>query len=316
MSYIYGLERLARQANTGENEYYLPDRLGSVRQVAGESGFPSFAQEFDPYGNLIGYAGRGGSSYAFAGELGDPSGFTFLRARYYSPIQGRFITRDPFPGLISQPASLNPYAYALNNPVLYTDPSGEFVETIFDAAMLGYDLFTIIDKASRGCSIGLADWGALGLDALSLAVPFLPAAGMAIRFAAHADDMLGSLKSFATITKIEKQTDKTYSVYRSIVNGTTTYVGITNNFFRRASEHFRETGKIISKFPGLENLSRQDARAVEQVLIEHFKLSKHGGTLRNLINSISSKRGEFYKNAFELGTKLLDDIDPLWRQWK
>jgi len=36
------------------------------------------------------------------------------------------LTRDPFPGVMGMPATLHPYVYALNNPVLYTDPSGEF----------------------------------------------------------------------------------------------------------------------------------------------------------------------------------------------
>ncbi len=198
-AYYSGLDRLAQQANTGEYEYFLPDRLGSVRQVAGAGGFPSFAQEFDPYGNNTGFAGRGSSHYGFAGEWIDSTGLQYLRARYYSPAQGRFISRDPFPGIISQPASLNPYAYALNNPVLYTDPSGEFVETIFDAAMLGYDLFTIIDKAGRGCSIGLADWGALGLDALSLAVPFLPALGLAARLGNRSSDLLHVIRKMDNV---------------------------------------------------------------------------------------------------------------------
>jgi len=68
------------------------------------------------------------------------------------------------------------------------DPSGEFIETLFDAAMLGFDLYTIADKVRRGCAVGWGDWAALGSDALSLAVPFLPAGGLVIRFAAHADD--------------------------------------------------------------------------------------------------------------------------------
>ncbi|MEN4013085.1 MAG: hypothetical protein ROW48_13700 [Bellilinea sp.] len=139
---------------------------------------------------------------------------------------------------------------------------------------------------------------------------------MAIRLATRSDDLGGVIKAVDKITTVTKQADKTYTVYRSIVDGTTEYVGITNNFFRRASEHYRETNKIISKFPGLEGLSQQDARAVEQVLIEQFKMSKHGGSLSNLINSISPRRGEFYKNAIARGTKLLEDIDLYWRLWK
>jgi len=65
-----------------------------------------------------------GSSYGYAGEWTDSSGLQYLRARYYSPTQGRFTSKDPFPGLLTQPASLTPYVYALNSPALLTDPSG------------------------------------------------------------------------------------------------------------------------------------------------------------------------------------------------
>lgn len=48
----------------------------------------------------------------------------FLRARYYDPKTGRFISRDPVKGPLAQPQTLNPYSYAINNPIIYSDPSG------------------------------------------------------------------------------------------------------------------------------------------------------------------------------------------------
>ena len=51
----------------------------------------------------------------------------FLRARYYDPGTGRFLSHDSFPGYLDQSQSQNAYAYGLENPVLYRDPSGNFV---------------------------------------------------------------------------------------------------------------------------------------------------------------------------------------------
>jgi len=90
------------------------------------NGYVSLEQTFDPFGSLLNQLGTNASHYGFAREWTDATGLQHLRARYYSPSLGRFMSRDPFPGIMGLPATLHPYLYALNNPVLYTDPSGEF----------------------------------------------------------------------------------------------------------------------------------------------------------------------------------------------
>lgn len=95
------------------------------------------------------------------------------------------------------------------------------------------------------------------------------------------------------------------SVYRAAgAGGTTKYVGITDNFKQRAAAHLRQKGISIDKIPGLSDLSRADARAVEQVLIESHGLGKSGGTLINKINSIA-KDNPAYGDALKRGVELL-----------
>ena len=48
----------------------------------------------------------------------------FLRARYYEPGTGRFISRDPWSGNIQQPLTLHGWSYVQNDPVGLVDPSG------------------------------------------------------------------------------------------------------------------------------------------------------------------------------------------------
>jgi RHS repeat-associated protein len=63
----------------------------------------------------------------YTGEWWDESlEMAYLRARWYDAQVGRFARRDPFPGLPTQPQTQNPYPYAANSPVIYTDSSGEF----------------------------------------------------------------------------------------------------------------------------------------------------------------------------------------------
>ena len=92
-------------------------------------------------------------------------------------------------------------------------------------------------------------------------------------------------------------------VYRYVENGLTKYIGITNNFNRRAAEHLAQRGWVIERIPGLSRLNRFAARAVEQVLIERYGLSN----LYNKINSIASSNPT-YKGAITLGTKILEAV--------
>jgi len=57
------------------------------------------------------------TEWTYTGEQSDPNGLAYLRARYYDPPLGRFLSRDPaWAG--------HPYVYVGNNPVNSVDPSG------------------------------------------------------------------------------------------------------------------------------------------------------------------------------------------------
>jgi RHS repeat-associated protein len=61
----------------------------------------------------------------YRGEQYDSDlGLYYLRARYYNPLTGRFMTRDPEDGKVKVPATLHKYLYASGDPVNRIDPSG------------------------------------------------------------------------------------------------------------------------------------------------------------------------------------------------
>ena len=71
--------------------------------------------DFDPYGTPI---ENGGDPYGYTGEWWeDELGLLHLRARWYMPEVGIFLSRDPVDG---EP----PYLYVRGNPLRYNDPSG------------------------------------------------------------------------------------------------------------------------------------------------------------------------------------------------
>ena len=123
-AYTYGYTRESADSH-GETQYYLYDGQNNVSRIASEWGRVKESYNYDPYGNLtygipdtVNYYGYNGESQNLA------TGLQYLRARYYNPHTGNFLTEDTYPGQISDPLSLNRYDYVSNNPVNYDDPSG------------------------------------------------------------------------------------------------------------------------------------------------------------------------------------------------
>ena len=68
------------------------------------------------------------------------TGLVFLRARWYDPRPGRFVSNDPFPGYTGLPQTLNAYVYCLDNPINMVDPSGEIPPWLAATFIIGETL--------------------------------------------------------------------------------------------------------------------------------------------------------------------------------
>jgi RHS repeat-associated protein len=100
-------------------------------------GFPATTDtyEYDAFGNKLSSTGSTPNNYLYRGEQYDPDlGLYCLRARYYNPATGRFLSRDPedpqpfdSDGYAINPISLHKYLYADGNPVNAQDPTGRGV---------------------------------------------------------------------------------------------------------------------------------------------------------------------------------------------
>jgi RHS repeat-associated protein len=157
-------------------------------------------------------------------------GLIYMNARYYLPEVGRFISPDTIVPDPNNPQSHNRYAYVLNSPVNYTDPSGhreceiicdgETVDwkTYQDAAWTGeWDpeqqaanaaaaetVLTGVTETAAGILWEPADW-ALALrdgfqwyDSLGM-LPFVPAT-----VGRYGDDISGVILRHADLKKITK----------------------------------------------------------------------------------------------------------------
>jgi RHS repeat-associated protein len=116
--YLYGLDLIAAIDGSSVATYFLYDGLGSTTELLDEAGAATDAYTYDVFGAVRASTGSSANDWLFTGEQHDAdSGLYYLRARYYDPATGRFLSTDPI-------GAAEPYAYVSNNPVNYVDPSG------------------------------------------------------------------------------------------------------------------------------------------------------------------------------------------------
>ena len=127
-TYTYGLRRINQNQlanSTWTPSFYGYDALGSVRQLTSSTGAVTDTYDFDAWGNAVNTTGSTPNVYLYQGEQYDPDlNLYYLRARYFNPLTGRFLTRDAYDGNLKDTASLHKYLYAGADPVNHSDPTG------------------------------------------------------------------------------------------------------------------------------------------------------------------------------------------------
>lgn len=97
----------------------------SSSQWSGTAPGATVTYEYDAYGNHWTAEGTTPNNMLYQGEEWDPDlSLLYLRARYMNPLTGRFASRDPEDGWLTNPITLHKYLYAGGDPVNGGDPTG------------------------------------------------------------------------------------------------------------------------------------------------------------------------------------------------
>ncbi|NLD37296.1 MAG: hypothetical protein GX654_10550, partial [Desulfatiglans sp.] len=126
--YLFAGNLRVGQIKGGVTSNIHKDHLGSSTVMTYASGneITSSSTEYLPFGAMRNSSSIPTNHLYTDQELDAENGLYNYNARLYDPFIGRFISPDTIVPEPYNPQSLNRYSYVLNNPLIYTDPSGHF----------------------------------------------------------------------------------------------------------------------------------------------------------------------------------------------
>ncbi|WP_289860730.1 RHS repeat-associated core domain-containing protein [uncultured Muribaculum sp.] len=136
---------------------------GSILSVVAADGSRVFAAAYDEWGqqrvtlNAIGFS-RGYTAH----EMMPQFGIINMNGRLYDPLLARFFSPDNYVQQPTNSQNFNRYSYCLNNPLKYTDPSGELLAELFASAFISA-VRSMMGAAQAGTNV----WKAGAISALS-----------------------------------------------------------------------------------------------------------------------------------------------------
>jgi RHS repeat-associated protein len=130
--------------------YYHNDSLGSPVAATDNIGNLLWREEYEPYGERILREDSGTNNLWFTGKQEEEDfGISYFGARWYDPSIGRFMAIDPTGFNHKNIQSFNRYAYANNNPYLFTDPNGKSAALAPYLLLIGGLILFTIATSSR-----------------------------------------------------------------------------------------------------------------------------------------------------------------------
>ena len=148
--YIYGKGLMAMVTANGELYCYHFGAIGHTVALTDAAKQTVNSYAYSPFGVIADQVEAVTQPFKYAGQYGvmsEADGLYYMRARYYDPQVGRFISEDPlgFDG-----GDLNLYAYAGNNPINFIDPEGKnpwlIGGAIVGGAIISYNAYNAWEK--------------------------------------------------------------------------------------------------------------------------------------------------------------------------
>ena len=166
--YIYGASGLISRIDADNNtRYYVYDFRGSTVAMTDATTTAGITHkyQYDDFGKVLQLEEADFNRFRYVGKMGvmyEDEALVFMRARFYDPEIGHFLSEDPI-------WSTNLYPYANNNPIMKFDPNGEWTQLVGFAGILftaeehalyggpaWKDIALTVVTTVAGCAVGVA----------------------------------------------------------------------------------------------------------------------------------------------------------------
>ncbi|MBI3202213.1 MAG: hypothetical protein HYZ29_11765 [Myxococcales bacterium] len=138
-AWVFGARPLSQRAKSGSTwttSYYGLDGHGSVVLLTSDAGSVTDTWEYEAFGTVVARTGTTENAILYSGEWMDSAqGLQYLRARWYAPGMGRFVSGDTYEG-DDEDADSHRYTYTSNSPIGRRDPSGNTTLVELNASLL------------------------------------------------------------------------------------------------------------------------------------------------------------------------------------
>lgn len=169
--YLDGNTIAIRENGTVRNYHAFTDNLGSILCVMDENGTKVFDASYDAWGKQTVTLNSIGLHRGYTGhEMLSEFDIFNMNGRLYDPVLGRFFSPDNYVQMPDNSQSFNRYSYCLNNPLKYTDPSGNLFG--IDDAIIAFAAFSMGSSMMQAAFECKSVWKAGALSLLSSAASY------------------------------------------------------------------------------------------------------------------------------------------------
>jgi RHS repeat-associated protein len=255
-TYTYSRERISQNQlinGTWKLSFYGYDGSGSVRSLSDVGGTKTDTYDYDAWGNAVNSTGTTPNAYLYRGEQFDSDlGLYYLRARYFNPLSGRFLTRDSdVNDALIHPITLHRYMYGNSDPVDIYDPSGHGGNSFTYASIMA---FLTLKVAPLVEATGIMTRGQL-----SYGISSIMRAAYWHDLLYSVDEIAASMRTVASGVFLNPETGE-------IIEGTAISA---NRWTRSLAAAVASAKEVVIRFPWDKTVT--GAHHAEQILVEWAK---------------------------------------------